>query len=201
MKMRTLGRTGNTDPEEWMVEGHWVAQTHGHVLPRCEQPPYSIFVRGPERDVFPTAVRQGMGVIVWSPLNGGWLTGKYRSAEVAPQGSRFERLNMRGWRLGMKRTPDKLAALPAREKIAADAETDLISLSLAFTQAHPGGHLGHHRAADPGAAGLPVVGADLRLDDDVLDAIDDVVPPSHTVDRTDCSFEPQALRHLGSRRR
>jgi hypothetical protein len=46
-----------------------------------------------------------------------------------------------------------------------------------------------------------LVGADLRLDDDVLDAIDDVVPPSHTLDRTACSFEPQALRHLGSRRR
>lgn len=198
-KVRAIGTS--TWPAEWMVEAHWVARTRGHVLPRCEQPPYSIFVRGPERDVFPTAVRQGMGVIVWSPLNSGWLTGKYRSAEVAPPGSRFERLNMRGWRLANKGTPDKLAALPALEKIAADAGTDLISMSLAFTQAHPA-----VTATIIGPRTLEqlesqLAGADLKLGDDVLDAIDALVPPGHTVDRADYSFEPQALRHLGARRR
>ena len=198
-KIRAIGTS--TWPAEWMVEAHWVAKTRGHVTPRCEQPPYSIFVRGPERDVFPTAVRQGMGVIVWSPLNSGWLTGKYRSADVAPEGSRFDRLNMGGWRLGLKGTPDKLAALPALEKIAADVGTDLISLSLAFTQAHPAvtSTIIGPRTVGQLLSQLP--GADLELGADVLDAIDAVVPPGHTVDRADYIFEPQALRHVTARRR
>ena len=90
-KVRTVGTS--TWPAEWMVEAQWVAQTRGHVLPRCEQPPYSIFVRGPERDVFPTAQRHGMGVIVWSPLNGVGSPGntappiRYRRDRVSTEGS------------------------------------------------------------------------------------------------------------------
>ena len=51
----------------------------------CEQPPYSILVRGIEADVLPTCQRYGMGVIPWSPLAGGWLTGRYRKGQDAPE--------------------------------------------------------------------------------------------------------------------
>ncbi|WP_026146185.1 aldo/keto reductase [Nocardioides sp. Iso805N] len=198
-KVRMVGTS--TWPAEWMVEAQSLASTRGHVLPRCEQPPYSIFVRGPERDVFPTAVRHGMGVIVWSPLNSGWLTGKYRSAEVAPSGSRFDRLNTRGWRLGSDGASDKLALLPALDKIAADAGLDMVTLALAFTAAHPAVTSSIIGPRTLEQLESQLAAADVRLDADVLDAIDEVVAPGHTVDPADYAFTPQALRHLGARRR
>ena len=197
-KVRTVGTS--TWPAEWMVEAQWAASVGGHIRPRCEQPPYSIFVRGAERDVFPTAVRHGMGVITWSPLNSGWLTGKYRSEE-APEGSRFARLGSGAWSTRTSGAPAKLAALPALEKIAADAGTSLLGLSLAFTQAHPAVSstiIGPRTLAQLESQ---LVVADLRLDDDVLDAIDAVVAPGETIDRGDLAFEPQAVRHHGLRRR
>src|SRR3546814_2148967 len=74
----------STFPAEWMAESQWVADRRNLARPVCEQPPYCIFVRGPERDVFPTAQRHGMGLIVSGPLNGGWFPGKYRSHDARP---------------------------------------------------------------------------------------------------------------------
>src|SRR4029079_9423947 len=75
-KVRVVG--SSTFPAESIVEAQWVADRRGHVRFRSEQPPYSIFVRGIEAAVLPACQRYGMGVIVWSPLAGGWLTGRYR---------------------------------------------------------------------------------------------------------------------------
>src|SRR5215203_19629 len=88
-KVRMIG--SSTFPAEAIVEAQWAAERRGHEKLRSEQPPYSIFVRSIERDVLPTCQRHGMGAIVWSPLNGGWLTGKYRRDAAPPAGSRFER--------------------------------------------------------------------------------------------------------------
>ena len=79
-KVRAIG--SSTFPAEQIVEAQWVADRRGHERFRCEQPPYSILVRGIEAGVLPTCQKYGMGVIVWSPLAGGWLTGRY------PQGNR-----------------------------------------------------------------------------------------------------------------
>jgi len=68
----------STFPAEDLVETCWAAERRGVAAPHSEQPPYSILLRGIERDVLPTCRRHGLGVIVWSPLAGGWLTGKYR---------------------------------------------------------------------------------------------------------------------------
>ena len=76
-KVRAIG--SSTFPAELVVEAQWTAERRGRERFRCEQPPYSIFVRSIERDLLPVCQRYGMGVIVWSPLNGGWLSGKYRS--------------------------------------------------------------------------------------------------------------------------
>ena len=76
-KVRAIG--SSTFPVDQIVEAQWVAERRGHVRFRCEQPPYSILVRGVETTVLPTCARYGMGAIVWSPLAGGWLTGKYRN--------------------------------------------------------------------------------------------------------------------------
>ena len=82
-KIRAFGTS--TFPAEVLVEAQWMADRRGHVLPSTEQPPYSIFARGIERAVLPTCQRYGLGVLVWAPLNGGWLTGKYRDGQ-APRG-------------------------------------------------------------------------------------------------------------------
>ncbi len=87
-KVRTIG--SSTFPAEDIVEAQWVAERRGRERFRCEQPPYSIFARGIEASVLPTCQRYGMGVIAWSPLNGGWLTGRYRKG-TTPAGRRAER--------------------------------------------------------------------------------------------------------------
>ena len=79
---------GRVVPAEQIVEAQWTSERRGRERFRCEQPPYSILARGIERSVLPTCARYGMGVIVWSPLNGGWLSGKYRRGQAWPEGSR-----------------------------------------------------------------------------------------------------------------
>src|SRR5438477_528943 len=75
-KIRYFG--SSTFPSFQIVEAQWVAERRGLSRFRTEQPPYSIFVRHIENDVLPVCERYGMGVLVWSPLNRGWLSGRYR---------------------------------------------------------------------------------------------------------------------------
>src|SRR3546814_49382 len=181
-KVRMVGTS--TFPAEWMAESQWVADRRNLARPVCEQPPYSIFVRGPERDVFPTAQRHGMGVIVWGPLNGGWLTGKYRSHD-AVEGSRFTRIGRGAWTTESAGADDKFALIPLLEEIARDAGTDLIGLSLAFTQAHPAVTSTIIGPPTPEQLASQLAVADLRLPAEVLDRIDDVVTAGTNVHRTD----------------
>ena len=93
-KVRAIG--SSTFPAEQIVEAQWVAQSRGHVRFRCEQPPYSILVRGIEGHVLPTCQKYGMGVIVWSPLAGGWLTGRIRrETDIDMTKGRAQRLPLR----------------------------------------------------------------------------------------------------------
>ncbi|GAB2972466.1 aldo/keto reductase [Amycolatopsis acidiphila] len=197
-KVRLIGTS--TFPAEELVEAQWTAQRRGHVPFRCEQPPYSLFVRGPERDVFPVCERYGMGAIVWSPLNGGWLTGKYRAGQQAPDGSRFDRLARGSWRVDASSARRKSELLAEIERIGADAGLDLITLSVAFTLAHPAvtSTIIGPRTLEQLESQLPA--GEVRLSDEVLDRIDAVVAPGETVDRADFAYEPRAIRHPGLRR-
>src|ERR1700716_1536384 len=85
-KVRYVG--SSTFPAHAIVEAQWVAERRGRERFVCEQPPYSIFVRGIEADVLPTCQTYNMGVIPWSPLAGGWLSGKYRRGQELPKGGR-----------------------------------------------------------------------------------------------------------------
>jgi len=141
-----------------------------------------------------------MGTLVWSPLNGGWLTGKYRSDAPAPEDSRFSRVARGVWKLDSPGAQRKLDLLPALDEVARDCGTDLITMSLAFTLAHPavtstiiGPRTMEQLESQLGAG-------DLRLDEASLDRIDAIVAPGETVSRTDISYEPQALRKLPQRR-
>src|SRR6476646_2846153 len=89
-KIRSIG--SSTFPASSIVEAQWTAERRGRERFTCEQPPYSLLVRGVEADVLPTCRRDGMGVIPWSPLAGGWLSGRWRKGEEAPGSSRADRL-------------------------------------------------------------------------------------------------------------
>jgi aryl-alcohol dehydrogenase (NADP+) len=198
-KVRMTGTS--TFPAEAIVEAQWTAERRGHVRPRCEQAPYSILVRGPERDVFPIAEKYGMGAIVWSPLNGGWLTGKYRAGAEPDARSRFARAGRGAWRLDVPGADRKREVVNELDKVAADAGTDLIKLSVAFTLQHPAvtSTIIGPRTMEQLTSQLPA--AELHLEDDVLDRIDRLVDPGETVSRADLAYEPQAIRHLERRRR
>ncbi|WP_063041523.1 aldo/keto reductase [Nocardia pseudovaccinii] len=197
-KVRVVGTS--TFPAEAIVEAQWVAADHGHIKPRCEQPPYSIFVRGAERDVFPTCQRYGMGAIVWSPLNGGWLTGKYRRDHQPGDHARFSRLATGSWRVDSYGAQRKLDLLDRLDGIAAEAGIDLITLALGFTLAHPAvtATIIGPRTMDQLESQLNVV--DTVLSDDVLDLLDEVVAPGVTIARADIAYEPRAVRHKHLRR-
>jgi aryl-alcohol dehydrogenase-like predicted oxidoreductase len=195
-KVRMVG--SSTFPVETVVEAHWTSERRGHVRLRTEQPPYSIFVRGIERDLLPTCARYGMGVLVWSPLNSGWLTGKYRAGQAPPADSRLARL---GRRTEGPTADRKAAALAQLEVIAADAGLDLITMALAFTLAHPAvtSSIIGPRTMQQLESQLPA--AEVRLSDEILDRIDAVVRPGETLHRPDVAYEPRSIRHASLRRR
>ncbi len=198
-KVRAVG--SSTFPSERIVEAQWVAQDRGHVRLRCEQPPYSIFVRGIERDVLPTCQRYGMGTVVWSPLNGGFLTGKYRQGQQPTQDSRFVRLGGRGaWSLDGDAAARKLELVEELLTLADEAGTDLITLALAFTLRHPAvtASIVGPRTLAQFEQQLPA--ADYVVPDDVLDAIDRLVPPGENISNSDLLADPLALK-VGERRR
>jgi len=91
-KIRYLG-TSTFLPSQ-VVEAQWVAEKRQRERPVTEQPPYSILAREVERDILPTAEKYGIGVLPWSPLAGGWLSGRYRS-EVYAIDTRTGRLRAR----------------------------------------------------------------------------------------------------------
>ncbi|MDZ7679618.1 MAG: aldo/keto reductase [Acidimicrobiales bacterium] len=197
-KILTLG--SSTFPAEQIVEAQWVAEKRGHERFRVEQPPYSIFVRGIESSVLPTAERYGMGVIPWSPLNGGFLTGRYRPGEDVPAEGRAarqpERFNPE--HAGVSR---KLDLIPELEKVAADAGLTLPHLALGFVLAHPA-----ISSAIIGPRTMEqfegVLGAgEVVLDDATLDRIDELVPPGANLNPADAGWQSPAVAQPWRRRR
>lgn len=186
-KIRAWGTS--TFPAEDIVEAHWAADRISTVGPSAEQPPYSILCRGIERDVLPTARRHGMGTLVWSPLSGGWLTGKYRRGESAPAGSRGDTNpdHFDGGNLA------KYDAVERLQLVAAEAGLPLAHLALAFAVEHPAvtcalvGPRTEEQLTDLLAA------SELHLSADVLDAIDGVVAPGTTINTADVGWTPPGL--------
>ena len=171
-----------------IVESHWVAERRGLLRFRCEQPWYSIFARDIERSVLPTCQRYGMGVITWSPLDGGWLTGKYRSPQDITEKSRIAAMQrMRGNTYDPESETNlhKFRLVEALSKLAADAGLSLAHMAIAFTQEHPAvtSTIIGPRTMDQLEDLLAC--ADLRLTKDILDEIDRLVPPGTSVNGVD----------------
>ena len=112
-----------------------VADELGVPRPVADQMPYSLLVRSREADASsPTCAELGMGALVWSPLTGGWLTGKYRRNEAPPAGSRASREGT-----FVDATDDaKLTAVEALTTIADRHGCSLTALALARVAAEPG---------------------------------------------------------------
>jgi aryl-alcohol dehydrogenase-like predicted oxidoreductase len=196
-KIRAFG--SSTFPAHEIVEAQWVAARRALGRFVTEQPPYSILVRGIEADVLPVAQKYGMGVIPWSPLGGGWLTGRYRKGQDLPQSHRATRVPGR-YDMTKLGNQAKLDAVEELALVADDAGMSLIHLALAFTLAHP-------------AVTSPIIGprtmeqlesqlgaADVTLSDEILDRIDKIVPPGVTLNRDDSGYIPPALREPFLRR-
>jgi aryl-alcohol dehydrogenase-like predicted oxidoreductase len=198
-KVRAIG--SSTFPAEYIVEAQWVADRRGHMRFRCEQPPYSILVRGIETAVLPTCQQYGMGVIVWSPLAGGWLTGRYRKdADIDMTTGRARRLPHR-FDPSLPGNQAKLAAVEELIKVAADAGCSLTHLALAFVTAHQAVTSAIIGPRTMDQLNDLLAGASVTLDDDVLDRIDQIVPPGVNLNPADAGWQPPALTDPAARRR
>jgi aryl-alcohol dehydrogenase-like predicted oxidoreductase len=197
-KVRYVG--SSTFPAHQIVEAQWVAERRSLTRFVCEQPPYSILTRGIEADVLPVAQRYGMGVIPWSPLAGGMLSGRHRRG-TAPEPSHRQRL---GERRGMVRSgPAEDVKRAAAEDLAELADKfglTMIELALAFVINHPavtsaiiGPRTMEHLEAQLSAP-------DVTLPEELLDAIDDIVPPGTTLNPADVGWTPPSLEARNRRR-
>ena len=196
-KVRYVG--SSTFPASQIVEAQWVATDRGHQRFVCEQPPYSILVRGIESDVLPTARRYGMGVIPWSPLAGGWLSGKYRKDQNLPDSRRAQMLPDR-YDMSLPANQAKLEAADALGKLADETGMTLVEMALAFVIRHPG-----VTAAIIGPRTMEhlegqLTAADADLPDDVLDRIDEIVPPGVNISPGDAGWSNPALEPEARRR-
>jgi len=193
-KIRAWGTS--TFPAEELVAMHWAAERLDRIGPRTEQPPYSIFCRGIERDVLPVVREHGMGAMCWSPLSGGWLTGKYRRDDPAPAGSRGD-TNPDHFDVA---NDDKLAATEALSAVAAQAGWSLTHLALAWATEHPAITCALIGPRTEAQLDDLLGAADVRLDTDTLDAVDMVVPPGTDLNPADRGWTPPGLTPAQRRR-
>jgi aryl-alcohol dehydrogenase-like predicted oxidoreductase len=197
-KIRYAG--SSTFPASQIVAAQWVAQQRGRERFVCEQPPYSMLARGVEAEVLPVCQQYRMGVIPWSPLAGGWLSGRYRKDGDVPVSRRAERLPMR-YDPGLPANQAKLDAADRLAKLAGEAGMTLIHMALAFVINHPavtsaiiGPRTMEHLDSQLGAA-------DVTLAPEILDRIDEIVPPGTNLNPADAGYEPPSITDPSLRRR
>jgi aryl-alcohol dehydrogenase-like predicted oxidoreductase len=201
-KVRMIG--ASKVPASEIVEAHWTAERRGRERFRTEQPPYSLLTRAVEYDVLPTCLRYGMGVMTYSPLAGGWLSGKYRKGqEIARPGSVARQRRFPGaYDATSPANAAKLDAADALGALADEAGLTLIQMAIAFVTRHPAvstaivgprtmEHLETYLAADG-----------VELSSDLLDRIDGIVAPGVTINVADnmWSFGTSALEAAFRRR-
>ena len=147
-KIRYIG--SSTFPASQIVEAQWVAERRGRERFVCEQPPYSILVRGVEQDVLPTCRRHGMGVIPWSPLAGGWLSGKWRK-DADDLASRRSAMIPQRYDLSIPANQRKLEAADGAGAARGRDRHQPDPSGARVRDPPPGGDGRNHRAADDGA--------------------------------------------------
>jgi aryl-alcohol dehydrogenase-like predicted oxidoreductase len=149
--------------------------------------------------VLPTCKSYGMGVIPWSPLAGGWLTGRYRKGDETPTTGRAARVPDR-FDFSKPENQRKLDVVEDLLKLAADAGLSLTHLAMAFVLEHPAVTSGIIGPRTMEQLTDVLASADVRLTDDVLDAIDKLVPPGTNLNAADAGWENPSLRRSARRR-
>jgi aryl-alcohol dehydrogenase-like predicted oxidoreductase len=198
-KVRYIGHS--TWPVSAIVEAQWTARERGRERFTCEQPTYSILTRGIEADVLPTCARYGMGVLSYSPLAGGWLSGRYRKdTEVQGPASLARQRLVNRFDMSLPENQRKLDATEQLAELASKAGISLIELAIAFVLRHPavtsaiiGPRTMEHLESQ-------LTAAHVELPEDVLNRIDEIVPPGVTINPADNGWVSPAL-HPAARRR
>ncbi|WP_329059793.1 aldo/keto reductase [Amycolatopsis sp. NBC_01480] len=202
-KVRYLG--SSTFPPASIVQAQWAAERRNRERFVCEQPPYSLLTRSVENEVLPTCAEYGLGVLAWSPLAGGWLSGRWRAGSGELTSRRTEKMphptTHAHYDLSVEGNRAKLDAATALAELADEAGLPLIHLALAFVVRHPavtaaviGPRTLAHLESQLGAA-------EVTLDEAVLDRIDEIVAPGTDLNPADTGYRSPALADARLRRR
>ena len=195
-KVRYIGSSSYSGSQ--IVEAQWTARERRLERFRTEKPPYSLLVRGIELDVLPTAARHGMGILTYSPLSGGWLSGSW-SADSSPTSPARQRLAAR-FDMSLPANKRKLEAVEQLAEVAQDAGLSMIELAIAFVVNHPAvtSAIIGPRTLEQLESQLPA--ADAVLDTATLDRIDEIVAPGVTINPEDNSYGTDELEPTARRR-
>jgi aryl-alcohol dehydrogenase-like predicted oxidoreductase len=199
-KVRAIG--SSTFPAWQIVQAQWAAERRGRERFICEQPPYSMLIRAIERDVLPVCEEYGMGAIPWSPLAGGWLSGRYTKGGESPGSSRRAQMIPSRYDMSIPGNQAKLAAAEQLAVVAEEAGMPLIEMSLRFVTSHRA-----VTAAIIGPRTMEQLESQLAvleqpvLPGEVLDRIDAVVPPGTNVNQADTGWDAPWLTDPALRRR
>jgi aryl-alcohol dehydrogenase-like predicted oxidoreductase len=184
-KIRYIG--SSTFQPSQVVEAQWAARQNHTARFVTEQPPYSLLTRGIEADLLPTTHRHGMGTLVWSPLAGGWLSGKFRAGRDLPTTHRSDRDPNR-YDLSNPAIAAKFEAADKFGALADDLGIPLVHLALAFVLRHPGVTSAIIGPRTREQLESQLYAASVELDDATLDRIDDIVAPGTNVNPEDAGF-------------
>jgi aryl-alcohol dehydrogenase-like predicted oxidoreductase len=190
-KVRAIG--SSTMPASDIVEAQWVAERRGLARFHTEQPPYSLLSRGIEREMLPVAQRYGMGTLVWGPFAQGLLTGRVRKG----QRNDLRRAGMFRHLTDERRLDVVEQLIPLAEK----AGLPMTHLAMAFAITHPGVTSALIGPRTMSHLDDLIAGFDVTLSDEILDRIDEIVPPGTDVGTLDQAYVPPALRSPTLRRR
>ncbi|MFD8570101.1 aldo/keto reductase [Streptomyces sp. NPDC057694] len=197
-KIRYLG--SSTFPAHQIVEAQWTAERRHRERFVLEQPPYSLLAREIEADVLPTCHKYGMGTATWSPLAGGWLTGRYRKGHEPEPTKRAGRWGKR-YDMTLNANQRKLDAVEQLTQLAEQAGISLIHMALAFVTEHPAVTSAIIGPRTMEQFESQIAAADVTLPSDVLDRIDEIVPPGQTLNSEDGGWSPPELTDSALRRR
>jgi aryl-alcohol dehydrogenase-like predicted oxidoreductase len=190
-KIRAFGTSAM--PASNLVEAHWVAERRRLERFRTDQPPYSILTRSIEREVLPVAQRYGMGVLVWGPLGQGMLTGRVRRGQ--------ENDVVRAKYMTAFSDERRIDAVERLIPLASDAGLSMPHLAMAFAISHPGVTCALLGVRTMEQLDDLLAGMDVVLSDDILDRIDEIVPPGTDMGTLDQAYVPPAIQQPSLRRR
>jgi aryl-alcohol dehydrogenase-like predicted oxidoreductase len=197
-KIRYIG--SSTFPAHQIVEAQWAA--HDRLRERfvCEQPPYSLLARGIEADVLPICAKYDIGVLTWSPLAGGWLTGRIRKGQEIPATRRAGRWGSR-YDMSLADNQRKLEIVEQLSVLAEESGLTMIDMALAFVLEHPAVTSAIIGPRTMEQLESQLSGATTLLPADVLDRIDRIVTPGSTISREDLGWQAPELSDPSARRR